>query len=255
MPQDREGRFSTELFERYQRSEKALVAAWRRCTCRASRPGRSRRSPKSCAVTPSRPRRSAQSTSAGRRALAAFAGRRLEEPLPLPDPRCPLREGARGRDRSAAGRCWSRSASTGTDGGRFWRSSWPTARAGRAGRTSCSACRRAGLHGVEFVVVDDHAGLKARDPRGAARGGLASAATCTSSATRSTTCRARPTTTACRSCAGSTTGATSPRPRRISPPGSAKWQAKLPEALRLGRGEHRGDASPTTGCRGSTTST
>src|SRR6056297_1507192 len=27
VPQDREGRFSTQLFERYQRSEKALVAA------------------------------------------------------------------------------------------------------------------------------------------------------------------------------------------------------------------------------------
>ena len=27
MPQDRNGRFSTELFERYQRSEKAFVAA------------------------------------------------------------------------------------------------------------------------------------------------------------------------------------------------------------------------------------
>jgi putative transposase len=27
VPQDRHGRFSTELFERYQRSEKALVAA------------------------------------------------------------------------------------------------------------------------------------------------------------------------------------------------------------------------------------
>ena len=27
MPQDRAGRFSTELFERYQRSERALVAA------------------------------------------------------------------------------------------------------------------------------------------------------------------------------------------------------------------------------------
>jgi hypothetical protein len=27
VPQDREGRFSTELFERYQRSERALVAA------------------------------------------------------------------------------------------------------------------------------------------------------------------------------------------------------------------------------------
>jgi putative transposase len=27
VPQDRQGRFSTEVFERYQRSEKALVAA------------------------------------------------------------------------------------------------------------------------------------------------------------------------------------------------------------------------------------
>ena len=27
VPQDRNGRFSTEIFERYQRSEKALVAA------------------------------------------------------------------------------------------------------------------------------------------------------------------------------------------------------------------------------------
>ena len=27
VPQDRQGRFSTQLFERYQRSEKALVAA------------------------------------------------------------------------------------------------------------------------------------------------------------------------------------------------------------------------------------
>jgi transposase-like protein len=40
VPQDRAGRFSTELFERYQRSEKALVGSWRRCTCRASRPPR-----------------------------------------------------------------------------------------------------------------------------------------------------------------------------------------------------------------------
>ena len=40
VPQDRQGRFSTELFERYQRSEKALVAALARCTCRASRHGR-----------------------------------------------------------------------------------------------------------------------------------------------------------------------------------------------------------------------
>lgn len=40
VPQDREGRFSTRLFERYQRAEKALVGRWRRCTCRGCRPGR-----------------------------------------------------------------------------------------------------------------------------------------------------------------------------------------------------------------------
>jgi len=43
VPQDRDGRFSTELFQRYQRSEKALVGPWPRCTCRVFRPARSRR--------------------------------------------------------------------------------------------------------------------------------------------------------------------------------------------------------------------
>ena len=36
MPQDRAGRFFTELFERYQRSERALVAALVRCMCKDS---------------------------------------------------------------------------------------------------------------------------------------------------------------------------------------------------------------------------
>ena len=40
VPQDRSGRFSTELFERYQRSERALVAALARCTCKGFRPGK-----------------------------------------------------------------------------------------------------------------------------------------------------------------------------------------------------------------------
>lgn len=37
VPQDRQGRFRTEVFERYQRSEKALVDRWRRCTSKGSR--------------------------------------------------------------------------------------------------------------------------------------------------------------------------------------------------------------------------
>jgi putative transposase len=40
VPRDRNGEFSTALFERYQRSEKALVAAWPRCTCGGSRRAR-----------------------------------------------------------------------------------------------------------------------------------------------------------------------------------------------------------------------
>ena len=43
VPQDRMGRFSTELFERYQGSERRWSALWPRCTCRAFRRGRSRR--------------------------------------------------------------------------------------------------------------------------------------------------------------------------------------------------------------------
>jgi putative transposase len=43
VPQDRDGRFSTELFERYQRSEKALVAALAEMSCKACRRVRSRR--------------------------------------------------------------------------------------------------------------------------------------------------------------------------------------------------------------------
>src|SRR4030095_12701551 len=40
VPQDRQGHFRTELFERYQRSEKALWERWPRCTCRGSQRAR-----------------------------------------------------------------------------------------------------------------------------------------------------------------------------------------------------------------------
>ncbi len=68
VPQDRTGRFSTELFERYQRSERALVAALAEMyvqgvSTRKGLPSRrrgSRRSPRSCAVIAFRLPRSAQ---------------------------------------------------------------------------------------------------------------------------------------------------------------------------------------------------
>ena len=81
-----------------------------------------------------------------------------------------------------------------------------------------------GLHGVEFVVADDHAGLRAALRRFWRRRPI-SAATCISCGTRSTTCHAGSTTTACRSCAGCTTGATSARRAAIWRPGSPSGQA------------------------------
>ena len=71
VPQDRDGRFSTELFQRYQRSEKALVGALAEMyvqgvSTRKSLPLRkqgSRRSPKHYAATAFRRQRSAISTS------------------------------------------------------------------------------------------------------------------------------------------------------------------------------------------------
>jgi Transposase, Mutator family len=76
VPQDRDGRFSTELFERYQRSEQALVATLAEMyvqgvSTRKSLPPRrrgSRRSPRSYAVIPSRPRPFPRSTSGWTRA-------------------------------------------------------------------------------------------------------------------------------------------------------------------------------------------
>ena len=58
VPQFRDGSFSTEIFQRYQRSEQALVLALRqRWWSTGFRPGRCRKSPKSCAGRRSRNRR------------------------------------------------------------------------------------------------------------------------------------------------------------------------------------------------------
>jgi putative transposase len=51
VPQDRNGRFSTEIFERDQRSEKALVAALTQMYIQGSRPAKSLRLAKSSADT------------------------------------------------------------------------------------------------------------------------------------------------------------------------------------------------------------
>src|SRR6267154_5468867 len=160
VPQDRSGRFSTELFERYQRSEKALVAALAEMYVQ----GVSTRKVKAiteelCGHSFSA---SAISDATARLdgALTAFAERRLEEAYPylILDARYErIREAGAIRSQAvlvAIGVDWEgRRQVLGVElANRESRSSW---------RDFLLALKRRGLFGVEFVVSDNHEGLKA----------------------------------------------------------------------------------------------
>jgi putative transposase len=160
VPQDRAGRFSTELFERYQRSEKALVGTLAEMYVQ----GVSTRKVK--AVTEALCGHSfcASSISAINKkldaGLRAFAERRLSEPYPylILDARYErVREGGvitsqavllavavdgEGRRQVLAVELANRES----------HSSW---------RDFLLGLKQRGLFGVEFVVSDDHPGLKA----------------------------------------------------------------------------------------------
>ena len=158
VPQDREGRFSTRLFERYQRSEKALVGALAEMYVQ----GVSTRKVKAVTEELCGHSFSASAISAINkkmdRALAEFAERQLDEAFPylIVDARYErVREGgviasqavlvAIGIDLEG------RRQILGVElANRESRSSW---------RDFLAGLRQRGLSGVEFVVSDDHAGL------------------------------------------------------------------------------------------------
>jgi putative transposase len=160
VPQDRAGRFSTELFERYQRSEKALVGALAEMYVQ----GVSTRKVK--AVTEALCGHSFSASSISQinksldASLKAFAERRLEEAYPylILDARYErVREGGVISSQAvlvAIGVDWEgRRQVLAVDlANRESRSSW---------KDFLLALKGRGLHGVEYVVSDDHAGLKA----------------------------------------------------------------------------------------------
>ena len=160
VPQDRAGRFSTELFERYQRSEKALVAALAEMYVQ----GVSTRKVKAVTETLCGHSFSASSISQINKSLdanlKAFAERRLGEAYPylILDARYErVREGGVIVSQAvlvAIGVDWEgRRQVLAVDlANRESRSSWKDFLLSLKGR---------GLHGVEFVVSDDHPGLKA----------------------------------------------------------------------------------------------
>src|ERR1700760_1585623 len=230
VPQDRQGRFSTEIFSRYQRSERALVAALVEMYVQ----GVSTRKVKAITEELCGHSFSASSISAMNQrlddTLAQFAGRPLAEAFPY------LILDARYERVREAGVITSQAVliAIGIDwdgrrqilavelANRESRSSWRDFLLGLKGR---------GLHGVEFVVADDHAGLRA-----ALREVLAEAAyqrcyvhflrnALDHVPRKSLPSRKRGSmTTVCRSCAGCMTDVTSPRRAAIWPPGSQSGQ-------------------------------
>jgi putative transposase len=160
VPQDRDGRFSTELFERYQRSERALVAALAEMYVQ----GVSTRKVKAITEELCGHSFSASAISAINKkldeSLAQFALRRLTEAFPylILDARYEkVRDAGVIASQAvliAIGVDWDgRRQVLGVElANRESRSSW---------RDFLTALRQRGLHGVEFVVADDHAGLKA----------------------------------------------------------------------------------------------
>src|SRR5258708_8775220 len=160
VPQDRTGRFSTELFERYQRSEKALVAALAEMYVQ----GVSTRKVKAiteelCGHSFSA---SAISDATARLdgMLTAFAERRLSEAYPylILDARYErIRDAGAVQSQAvlvAIGVDWEgRRQVLGIElANRESRSSW---------RDFLTGLKARGLFGVEFVVSDNHEGLKA----------------------------------------------------------------------------------------------
>lgn len=159
VPQDRDGQFSTEVFARYQRSEKALVGALMEMYIQGVSTRKvSRITEELCGVGYSA---STVSELASRLdgALAKFAGRRLEAEYPyiLLDARyekvrvdgcvqsqavlVALGIGWDGRREVLGVELASRESTV------FW-------------KDFLAGLKRRGLHGVEFVVSDDHCGIR-----------------------------------------------------------------------------------------------
>jgi putative transposase len=159
VPQDRQGRFRTEVFERYQRSEKALVSALMEMYLQ----GVSTRKVK--AITEELCGHEFSASTISRivqqldRELEKFARRRLEEPYPyvILDARYEkVREDGAVRSQAVLmviGINWEgrRCVLAVELANRESASSWKELLLG---------LKRRGLNGVEFVVSDDHAGLR-----------------------------------------------------------------------------------------------
>ena len=159
VPQDRDGRFSTDVFERYQRSEKALVGAMMEMYVQGVSTRKvARVTEELCGVGFSA---ATVSTLTARLdgELRKFAGRHLEEDYPY------LILDARYEKVRIDGTVRSQAVLVAL--GVNWDGRREVLGVELAGRESTAiwrdflvALRERGLHGVEFVVSDDHCGIR-----------------------------------------------------------------------------------------------
>ena len=217
VPRDRSGEFSTALFERFQRSEKALVSALVEMYVQ----GVSTRKVKAITEELCGHSFAASTISAVNKGLdeglTKFAQRRLTEPYPylILDARYEkVREDGVIQSQAvliAIGIDWEGQRQVlGVELAKSGEStSW---------REFLLALKQRGLRGSRWRSPTTTRGCARRSPKCCPKR-PGSAATSTSCATPWTTCRAKPTTTVCRSCADSMRGATWPRPSMIWPRG------------------------------------
>ncbi|RWP57445.1 IS256 family transposase [Mesorhizobium sp.] len=160
VPQDRTGRFSTELFERYQRSEKALVSALVEMYVQGVSTRKVKAITEELCGHPFSASTVSEATARLDEALKAFFERRLAEPYPY------LILDARYERAREAGVIASQAVlvAIGVD----WEGRRQVLGVELANRESHSSWRafvaglkQRGLAGVEFVVSDDHPGLRA----------------------------------------------------------------------------------------------
>jgi hypothetical protein len=226
VPQDRSGHFSTELFERYQRSERALVATLAEMYVQ----GVSTRKVRAITEELCGHAFSASAISAINKrldeSLKAFAERPLHEPFPylILDARYEkVREAGVVMSQAvliAVGIDWDgRRQILAVDmAGRESRSAWKDP----SSRSRHAASRVSNWWSPTTMPASSRRSARSsRKPPG-------SAVTCTSSGTPSITCRESTATTACKSSDGSTTGATLPKPRSTLPRGWPNGRRAIP---------------------------
>lgn len=159
VPQDRDGQFSTELFDRYQRTEKALVSAMMEMYVQGVSTRKVTKITEKLCGTSFSPSTISRMNKRLDEELESFHERRLSEPYPyvILDARYErVREDGVVRRRAvlvAIGVNWQgqRCVLGVTLANRESTSTW---------KEFISGLKDRGLHGVEFVVSDNHQGLK-----------------------------------------------------------------------------------------------